>query len=79
MHVFFRKYTHKHMEHRVDFDIFGRAQDLKRMTRDQNNIDFLTIMQLAVTFQHLALFSTLEFVNAHTIYFDRLIATQKLA
>ena len=67
------------MEHGVDFYVFGRAQDLKRMTRDQNSIDFLTSMQLAATFEHLALFSTREFVNAHTIYFDRLIATQKLA
>ena len=67
------------MEHRFDFDVLGREQDLKRMTRDQNSIDFLTIMQLTATFQHLALLSILEFVNAHTIYFDRLIATQKLA
>ena len=65
------------MEDKVDFDVFGRAQDLKRMTRDQNSIDFLTIMQIAATFQHLALFSILEFDNVHTIYFDRLIATQK--
>ena len=51
-----------------------RAQDLKRVTRDQNSIDILTIMQIAATCQHLALFSTLEFVNAHTvIYFDSLI------
>ena len=77
--MFFRKYTHKYMEHIVDFNVSGRTQDLKRMTRDQNSIDFLTIMQLAATFQHLTLFSKLEFVNAHTIYFDRLIATQKLA
>ena len=45
MNVFFRRYTHKYMEHRVDFDMFGRAQDLKRMTWDQTRVDFLTIMQ----------------------------------
>ena len=48
------------MEDKVDFDVFGRAQDLKCMTRDQNSIDFLTIMQIAPTFQHLALFSILH-------------------
>ena len=45
MNVFFRQYMHKYMEHRVDFDMFGRAQDLKRMTWDQTRVDFLTIMQ----------------------------------
>ena len=66
MHIFFRKYTHKYMEHGVNFDVFERAQDLEPMTRDQNRVDFLTIMQLAATFQHLALFSILKFVNVHT-------------
>ena len=63
--IFFRKYTHKYMEHGVNFDVFERAQNLKRMTRDQNRVDFLTNMQLAATFQHMALFSILKFVNVH--------------
>ena len=79
MHVFFFKYTHTYMEHRVYFDVFRRAWDLNRMARDQNRADFLTIMQLAVIFQHLALFSILVLVNAHTNYFDRLMANQKWA
>ena len=45
----------------------------------KTHVDFLTIMQLAATFQHLLLFSILKFLNAHTVYFDRLIATQKFA
>ena len=55
---------------------FGHAQDLKRKTRDQNRIDFLMVMQLAATFQHLALFSILKFVNAHINYLDRLVQTR---
>ena len=54
------------MENTVDFDVLGRAQDLKYMARDQNRIDFLTIIQSAATFQNLALFSIPEFVNVHT-------------
>ena len=44
MHVSFCKYAHKYMKHSVDVDVFGREQDLKRMTRDHNRTDFLTIM-----------------------------------
>ena len=51
MQIFIRKYTHKYMEHGVNFDVFD-AQGLQRMMRDQNRVDFLTIMQLAATFQH---------------------------
>ena len=70
-------HTHKYMEYRVDSDVFRRAQDLKRITRDQNKVGFLTIMQLAITFLHLVLFSILEFVNVHRNYFDRMMANQK--
>ena len=52
MGIFFHKYTHKYMEHGVNFDVFERAQDLKRMAREQNRVDFFTIMQLTATFQH---------------------------
>ena len=76
---FFRKYTHKYTENRVEFHVLGCAQNSKCMTRDQNRIDFLTIMQLVATSQHLALFAILKFVNAHTNYFDRSITNQKLA
>ena len=79
MHVSFCKYAHKYMKHSVDFDVFGRAQDLKRMTRGINRTDFLTIMQLRAIFQRLILFSMLEFVNEHKNYFDWLMANQKLA
>ena len=68
------------MEHRINFDVYGRTQNLKRMTRDQNTVNFLTVMTLATTFQHLSLFSMLEFVNVvHTNYFDRLMANLKWA
>ena len=40
MHVSFCKYAHKYMKHSVDFDVFLRAQDLKRMTRDQKQNRF---------------------------------------
>ena len=79
MHVFLRKYTHKYMERRVDYDLFWRAQNLERMKWDQNRLDFRTIMQLAGTFQHLPVSPILKFVNVRTNYFDRLIANQKLA
>ena len=79
MHVLFRKHAHKYMKHSVDFDVFGRGQDLKRVTRDQNRTDFLTIMQLPDTFQRLTLFFMLEFVNEHNNYFDRLMVNQKCA
>ena len=74
MHVSFYKYTHKYMKHSVDFDVFGRAQDLKRVTRYQNRTDFLTIMHLPGIFQRLTLFPMLEFVNEHKNYFDRMMA-----
>ena len=79
MHVSVCKYPHKYMKHSVDFDVLGRAQDLKRMARGQNRTDNLTIMQLPAIFQRLTLFSMLEFVNEHKNYFDRLKANQKLA
>ena len=66
MYIYFRKYAHKYMEHWINFDVFERAQDLKWMTQDQNRVDFLSIMQLAATFQYLALFSILKFFNAYT-------------
>ena len=31
VHIFLRKYTHKYMEHGANFDVFERAQDLKRL------------------------------------------------
>ena len=37
---------------------------------------FSYVMQLAATFQHLALFSILKFVNAHINYLDRLVQTR---
>ena len=74
MHVSFCKYAHKYMKHSVGFDIFGRAQDLKPMPRDQNRTDFLTSMHLPAIFQRLTLFPMLEFVNEHKNYFDRLMA-----
>ena len=58
---------------------FWRAQDLERMTWDQNRLGFRTIMQLVGTFQHLPVYLILKFVNVRTNYFDRLIANQKLA
>ena len=61
------------MKHSVDFDGFLRARDLKRMTRDQNRTDFLTIMHLPAIFQRVTLFPILEFVNEHKSYFDRLM------
>ena len=74
MHVSFYKYAHKYMKHGVDFDVFGRAQDLKRVTRGQNRTDFLTIMHLPAIFQRLTLFPMLEFVNEHKNDFDRMMA-----
>ena len=62
----FRKYTHKYMEHGLNFDVFECAQDSKRIRRDQNRVDFLTIMQLAAIFEHIALFTILKFVNVQT-------------
>ena len=44
------------MEHKVNLDVFGHAQNLKRMMQDQNKIDVLLIPPLVATFQHLALF-----------------------
>ena len=73
MHVSFCKYAHKYMKHSVDLDVFVRAQDLKRMTRDQNRTEFLTIMHLPAIFQRLTLFPIVEFVNEHKNYFDRLM------
>ena len=73
MHVSFCKYAHKYMKHSVDFVGFLRAQDLKRMTRDQNRTDFLTIMHLPAIFQRVTLFPILEFVNEHKSYFDWLM------
>ena len=52
---------------------FLRAQDLKRMARDQNRTDFLTIMHLPAIFQRVTLFPILEFVNEHKSYFDWLM------
>ena len=74
MHVSFYMYAHKYMKHSVDFDVFGRAQDLKRVTCYQNRTDFLTIMHLPGIFQRLTLFLMLEFVNEHKNYFDRMMA-----
>ena len=74
MHVSFYKCAHKYMKHSVNFDVLGRAQDLKRVARDQNRTDFLTIMHLPAIFQRLTLFPMLEFVNEHKNYFDRMMA-----
>ena len=76
MHVFPQVHIQIHRT-RSQFDVFERAQDLKRMT--QNRVDFLTIMQLAATFQQYALFSILKFFNVHATSFDRLMANQKWA
>ena len=78
MCFFSQVHTQIHGKH-SRFWCFGRAQDLKRTARDQNRIDLLTIIQLAATFQHLALFSIAEFVSVHTNYFDRVMANQKWA
>ena len=59
------------------FWCFGRAQDLKRVTRNQNRTEFLSIVQLPAIFQRLTLLSMLEFVNEHKNYFDRLTANHK--
>lgn len=46
MHGILPKQGHKSMEHRFNFDAFGRAQNLKQVTRDQNIIDSLTDVPL---------------------------------
>ena len=78
MYFFSQVHTQIHGKH-SRFWCFGRALDLKRTARDQNRIDLLTIIQLAATFQYLALFSIAEFVNVRTNYFGRLMANQKWA
>ena len=74
VHVSVCKYAHKYMKHSVGFDVFGRAQDLKRMPRDQDRTDFVTSMHLPAIFQRLTLFPMFKFVNEHKNYFDRLMA-----